>query len=563
MDSVFNITTWPSNDTSINTTIPSEFCRERHGEFLPDFYNLITCALCYTYVYADYNVSIDYGTMELVTGTNTAHPEGTRMSVDMNTTESISLVCNSLFEPSECWKWKYCCQQARLCCKEQLDKGPKPYQEYGKTLCPRTWDGYACWSDTFAGQSPKTRCPGYLEPAASGRYAYKTCTTNATWYLNPLNNKEWTDYTECNSLQHYQRVHKIALPCIIVAMFLVVPACIIFLYYRPLRQQHRIRLHICLMISLFLNSVSMLIWEVTVIKNMMETETIAENVAHRNSVGCRFLYVVTRYTEVTSFLWMFIEGFHLHRLLVHAFTVPKALVPYYVFGFGFPMLPLIAYSIIRSTNSQFNKRCWIKQADTFEWIIFAPSLLALVTNIFFLLRIVFIMVRQLEPHPNEPSNFRRAVKAVVVLVQLFGLQFLLFIYHPTNESMFYETAELLQKMSSSLQGAFIAITFCYLNTEVQGYLKISCLRLLRRSGRQEMSSRSYTATTQFMSELSRTRSSNGNADMMALRPMCNSQSGDEPITKECNAELINGNLHTIVENIDEDALLSPDTQMPP
>ncbi|CAG5127572.1 unnamed protein product, partial [Candidula unifasciata] len=249
----------------------------------------------------------------------------------------------------------------------------------------------------------------------------------------------------------FQRVHKVSIACNIITMFLLIPACIIFLYYRPLRQQHRIRLHICLMISSFITSASMLIWDVIIFKDIMETEDRLETAANKNSVGCRLLHALTRYAEVAAFMWMFIEGFHLHRLLVHAFTVPKALIHYYIFGFGFPIIPLTIYSIIRSTYSQFNQRCWIKSADAYEWILRAPSLSALVANVFFLLRIVFIMVRQLEPHPNEPSNFRRAVKAVVVLVPLFGLQFFLFVYQPEDGSVFTETLELLRKMCSSLQ----------------------------------------------------------------------------------------------------------------
>ncbi|CAG5129567.1 unnamed protein product, partial [Candidula unifasciata] len=108
-------------------------------------------------------------------------------------------------------------------------------------------------------------------------------------------------------------------------------------------------------------------------------------------------------------------------------------------------------------------------------------------------------------------------------------------------------------------GAFIAITFCYVNKEVQGYLKSSCLRLLRHSGRKEMNSRSYTVTTQYISEYSRTRSSNGNNDTVALRPICNSQSGEAFLPKESSVELINGNLHTITENVDEDVPLSVET----
>ncbi|KAK0055234.1 calcitonin gene-related peptide type 1 receptor, partial [Biomphalaria pfeifferi] len=49
--------------------------------------------------------------------------------------------------------------------------------------------------------------------------------------------------------------------------------------------------------------------------------------------------------------------------------------------------------------------CWAPNADYFEWLLYAPILLSLLVNVFFMVRIVHIMVNQLEPHPNEPSTF--------------------------------------------------------------------------------------------------------------------------------------------------------------
>ena len=50
--------------------------------------------------------------------------------------------------------------------------------------------------------------------------------------------------------------------------------------------------------------------------------------------GCKFLYVMTRYSRGTNFLWMFCEGLYLHRLIVKAFTPPKRLLVFYILGWG-------------------------------------------------------------------------------------------------------------------------------------------------------------------------------------------------------------------------------------
>ncbi|CAL1547393.1 unnamed protein product [Lymnaea stagnalis] len=124
---------------------------------------------------------------------------------------------------------------------------------------------------------------------------------------------------------------------------------------RQLRQQHRIRLHICLMLSSFMTSVSMLAWDLFIFQDRLATAEKDNAVINKNGVGCRILQLLTRYTQLAAFMWMFIEGFHLHRLLVHAFSVPKTLVPYYVFGFGMPIIPIIVYAAIRGTDDELNK----------------------------------------------------------------------------------------------------------------------------------------------------------------------------------------------------------------
>ena len=64
-----------------------------------------------------------------------------------------------------------------------------------------------------------------------------------------------------------------------------------------------------------------------------------------------------------------------------------------------------------------------------EWITYLPGLLCIAGNIFFFLNIFYILITKLRaPHANEPTNFRKAVRACSVLVPLFGLQWLLTFY---------------------------------------------------------------------------------------------------------------------------------------
>ncbi|CAG5116910.1 unnamed protein product, partial [Candidula unifasciata] len=140
----------------------AQLCRDRNGYTSSSFYNALTCAFCFIYVFADYNVSFDFRTNGLVTGKNTVYPEGTRLDTDVNNSVSVSAVCGLLQDPWECWKWQTCCRQARDCCQQQIQANLQP-STGGK--CPATWDGYACWPETAAGQRPAIHCPSYVPHA--------------------------------------------------------------------------------------------------------------------------------------------------------------------------------------------------------------------------------------------------------------------------------------------------------------------------------------------------------------------------------------------------------------
>lgn len=79
--------------------------------------------------------------------------------------------------------------------------------------------------------------------------------------------------------------------------------------------------------------------------------------------GCKLLNALLRYTQTSNYFWMFCEGFYLHRLIVHAFKVPKGLLGYYVMGWGkhWNLLLLnITYIIYKCYINVICKLSWMK-----------------------------------------------------------------------------------------------------------------------------------------------------------------------------------------------------------
>ncbi|XP_076460867.1 calcitonin gene-related peptide type 1 receptor-like isoform X2 [Babylonia areolata] len=362
--------------------------------------------------------------------------------------------------------------------------------------CPRTWDGFGCFKDTAAGLTASIGCPSYILHSNPSALAYKQCTENGTWWRNSATLQEWTDYTGCVHMEAFRTLYYVSVTCNVFSLLLLLPACLVFLSYRKLREQQRIQIHVHLFLSFVLTSVVMVLWENLVYSDRLHNPA-QQSLMYKDSWGCKFLYVLTRYAWTCNFCWMFLEGFHLHRLIVKAFEVPRSILGYYLVGWGGSWIPVIVYAIIRAVRK--DSGCWVHNIEGFEWIIYTPNVLCIAVNVFFLFSILRILLTQLTTHPNEPSNYRRALRATSVLVPLFGLQLFLVIYRPQASPQVTHVYDIIGALVTNSQGGLVALIFCFFNKEVLSHLKqlkVRCSRCLSRDpyDTKGLSSHTYVLT---------------------------------------------------------------------
>lgn len=64
---------------------------------------------------------------------------------------------------------------------------------------------------------------------------------------------------------------------------------------------------------------------------------------------------MTRYFRMTNYMWMFCEGYYLHKLIASAFAEENSLLPLYIIGWGngFYLLIRTRSCIIRSLKQFF------------------------------------------------------------------------------------------------------------------------------------------------------------------------------------------------------------------
>ncbi|XP_075237568.1 diuretic hormone receptor-like [Lycorma delicatula] len=334
--------------------------------------------------------------------------------------------------------------------------------------CPRSWDSLLCWPPTPPGIRASLPCFEELNGIKydTTQNATRYCHLNSTW-------DNYTDYSSCKNLHHeepeiepgieittmiYFGGYALSLVALILAVW-------IFLYFKDLRCL-RNTIHTNLMCTYILAD---FMWILNfTIQMSMPT----------NMVACVVLVVLLHYFHLTNFFWMFVEGLYLYMLVVETFTSKNIkLRAYVLIGWGGPSIIILIWGIVKSLTpvtgdiqapSGFALRnCPWMTPHPYDWIYQGPAALILLVNFVFLTMIMWVLITKLRSANNvETQQYRKATKALLVLIPLLGITYILVIYGPT-EGVSANIYAYIRAILLSTQGFTVALFYCFLNTEVQ------------------------------------------------------------------------------------------------
>ncbi|XP_042219913.1 calcitonin gene-related peptide type 1 receptor-like [Homarus americanus] len=384
-------------------------------------------------------------------------------------------------------KWRSCCEAAVQCCDQMLTAS------WPTGHCPNTWDGWQCWSATPRDTEAMRPCPSYIyygrEPSCA-KQATKKCETDGMWFRRTGSGQEWSNYSSCSVEHNIHRRLYVHIAAYSVSVAALLPALCIFLSYKQLRV-HRITLHKHLFLSLLLEAVGVITFRFL--------QLYKKDLINQNLTWCVTLNLLTKYTSLSNYMWYLCEGFYLHKLLASAFAEQNSLVIFYLIGWGFPLVPLTVYSVVRGLRDD-NTDCWIMPNESLDWIINLPPLLAILINIIFVVNIIRILVSKVRAtNGNEPSQYRKAVRATMMVVPLFGLQYIVTIYrHQELGCDWHDIYQIFNNVIEGSTGAVVAIIFCYTNGEVLALLSRSFQRykMQRKLGGNRANSEATQSGTQ-------------------------------------------------------------------
>ncbi|ELW66977.1 putative G-protein coupled receptor 133 [Tupaia chinensis] len=188
---------------------------------------------------------------------------------------------------------------------------------------------------------------------------------------------------------------------------------------------------------------------------------------------CRALAVLLHFLFLSAFAWMLAEGLHLYSMVVKVFGSEdsRRLYYYYAVGWGLPLLICVVSVPSARDSYGTSNNCWLSLDSGAIWAFVAPALVVIVVNVGILIAVTRVLSQisadNYRVH-GDPSALRLTAKAVVVLLPILGTSWLFGVLAVNGHALVFQY---VFAALNSLQGLFIFLFHCLLNSEVRAAFK--------------------------------------------------------------------------------------------
>ncbi|XP_026681142.1 calcitonin gene-related peptide type 1 receptor-like [Diaphorina citri] len=160
----------------------------------------------------------------------------------------------------------------------------------------------------------------------------------------------------------------------------------------------------------------------------------------------------------------------------------KAMNIIYISGYSISLATLLISLVIFLI---FN--CWMNDAHS-RWILTVPVCLSILVNLAILMNVLRVLLTKLHSNSTNPApiGIRKAARAALILVPLFGLHHILLPFRPEPKSPWEMVYDVFSAVLVSSQGLCVSILFCFANVDVHGAFRKMFYRLQRRGTHSTM-----------------------------------------------------------------------------
>ncbi|KAK2814902.1 hypothetical protein Q7C36_023168 [Tachysurus vachellii] len=339
--------------------------------------------------------------------------------------------------------------------------------------CKGMWDIIACWPSAKVGELVVIQCPNYFRYFSehhTGGNLSKTCTAEGWTEVHPIMIAVNCGYNLNGTVDDDNFFRSIKIGYTIghsVSLISLTTAIIILCIFRKLHCT-RNYIHMHLFVAFILKAIAVFIKDVVLYDIIQESDNCSTG-----SVGCKAVIIFFQYCIMASFFWLLVEGLYLHALLaVSFFSERKYFWWYILIGWGGPLIFITAWSFAKAYFDDVG--CWdiIENSDPFWWIIKTPILASILMNFILFICIIRILRQKIncpDIGRNESNQYSRLAKSTLLLIPLFGINFIIFAFIP--EHIKTELRLVFDLILGSFQGFVVAVLYCFLNGEVQAEIK--------------------------------------------------------------------------------------------
>ncbi|KAI6176483.1 G-protein coupled receptor [Aphelenchoides bicaudatus] len=352
-----------------------------------------------------------------------------------------------------------CCKTAEKCCNDHLR-----FDVQLKNHCPATWDGWSCFEKAKPGII-RASCPDFAfglrwNLKNSEKAVIKHCKGDGTWDGVRFNGveRERTDYSNCHQEEIWLKpmllVTFIAYCLSAIALF---PALLVISCNRRLKNYNIFSIHRQLLLSLFLSST------LYVVNGLLFSPFhLGAYLFLQNHFICRILFILQyAYLKLTSFAWMLVEALHLYWLLfqTNAQLSSELSNEIMLLTWLIPGIFTVVYALLIELFD--NQSCKPETNNLLiKALIMLPCAFCLLVNMTILIGTLRLLLEKLRTDQNSSSlnNYKKILRALLVLIPLFGVNLLLDIYSTDND-----LHDILNMLLTSLNGLLISLIVCYFN----------------------------------------------------------------------------------------------------
>ncbi|KAM7145055.1 adhesion G-protein coupled receptor D1 [Macrochelys suwanniensis] len=189
-------------------------------------------------------------------------------------------------------------------------------------------------------------------------------------------------------------------------------------------------------------------------------------------VPCKILAILLHFFFLSAFAWMLVEGFHLYSMVIKVFGSEESKhLYYYGIGWGCPLVICIVSAASAMDCYGKSENCWLSLKNGTIWAFVAPALFVIVVNIGILIAVTRVISRisadNYKVH-GDANAFKLTAKAVAVLLPILGSSWIFGVLAVNDHAIVFQY---MFAIFNSLQGFFIFLFHCLLNSEVRAAFK--------------------------------------------------------------------------------------------